>query len=97
MTKQEYQEQLHKESQKYIDEIKKKIEEKDMDKKYYCEYKFDKGMTIQTAGESELKSRCSFEKKRNTIGSLTLYPTLQDCKDSLKTYSKKVTFEGAII
>ena len=65
--------------------------------KYYCEYKFDKGVTIQTASALELERRCSFEKKRNTIGGLTLYPTLQDCKDSLKTYSKKVTFEGAII
>ena len=65
--------------------------------KYYCEYKFDKGMTIQTAGESELKARCSYEVRQNKIHSLKLYNTSQECKNSLRTYSKAVRFEGAII
>jgi len=35
MTKQEQQDQLKQEAAKYVDEIKKIIEEKDMDKKYF--------------------------------------------------------------
>ncbi len=67
MTKQEQQDQLKQESEKYINEIKTRIERED-NMKYYCEYKFDKGVTIQTASALELERRCSFEKKETPQG-----------------------------
>ena len=61
--------------------------------KWYVEYEMNykhNQMVIKVATIDELNRRAPYEKAKNTLSALKLYDSLEECKQSLKHYSKSV-------